>query len=146
MKYILLCLALVSLGASAQTVIEYDNGEVYTLGDNEKIFISVYDNLYSYHPYQKQVQFKKQWPSTKVDAAPYTPNPNPKGTQEWCEAHVLHANGYTFDDQIWHRECDSNRDGVYNMCDYYEPTGVPSFEETAWQDTCNNGQPWDGES
>jgi hypothetical protein len=146
MKYLLLCLTLVSLSASAQTVIEYGNGEVYTVGEDEKVFITQQNNLYSYHPYQKTVQFKKLWPSTKVDAPPYTPNPNPKGTQEWCEAHELHANGYTFDDQIWYRECDVTGDGQYNQCDWYEPTGATSFEETAWQDLCNNGDPWDGES
>lgn len=143
MKYMLLLLALVSLSAGAQTIIEYENGEVYTVGENEKIFITTQDNLYSYHPYQKSVQFKKLWPSEKVDPPPYTPNPNPIGTKEWCEAHDLHATGYSFEDQYWYRACDTNNDGEYNMCDWYEPTGVATFEETSWQDMCNDGEPYD---
>lgn len=143
MKYLLLLLALVGSSVSAQTIIEYGNGEIYTVGENEKIFITTQNNLYSYHPYQKSVQFKKLWPSEKVDPPPYTPNPNPIGTRDWCEAHDLHANGYTFDDQIWYRDCDTNNDGQYNQCDWYEPTGESTFEEAAWQDLCNDGNPYD---
>jgi len=44
----------------------------------------------------------------------------------------------------WQKVCDVNDDGVYDMCDYYEPTGISTFEEIEWQDKCNDGQPWDG--
>ena len=42
------------------------------------------------------------------------------------------------------RACDTNNDGVYDICDYYEPTGQPTFEEIEWQNQCNDGEPWDG--
>ena len=44
----------------------------------------------------------------------------------------------------WQKVCDVNDDGVYDMCDYYEPTGIQTFEEIEWQDRCNDGDPWDG--
>lgn len=145
MKYMLLLMALVGLGASAHTI-TYDNGDVYTVADDEYVFVSKQPNVWTYHPYSKSVQFKKIWPTEKVDRPEPTPNPNPIGSHEWCEAHVPFENGYTFADQAWQRTCDKNGDGQYDMCDYYQPTGSPTFEETQWQDQCNDGEPWDGES
>lgn len=126
--------------------IVYKDGDVYTVKENENVFLSTQSNLWSYHPYSKSVQFKKQWPTEKFDKPLPPVNPNPVGSRQWCEAHVPYANGYTFADQAWDRHCDTNNDGTYNICDYYEPTGVPTFEEFEWQDRCNDGKPWDGQS
>ena len=141
--FIALCaLPLIAIANNVDTI-TYDNGDVYTVADDENVFVSKSDNLWLQQVYPKTTQFKKQWPTTKVDQPEPTPNPNPIGTKDWCEAHDLHANGYTFDDQIWYRDCDTNNDGQYNQCDWYEPTGESTFEEAAWQDLCNDGNPYD---
>lgn len=152
MKYFMAVLLMFSVSALAMSqeemkqveTITYKDGDVYTVGDNDRVFVSTEDNLWSYQSYSKSVQFKKQFPTEKVDKPIPPTNPNPVGSVEWCESHDLHANGYTFTDQMWYRTCDTNDDGVYNICDYYEPTGQATFEEIQWQDTCNDGNPWDG--
>ena len=99
------------------TTIEYENGDIYTVPENENVFVSTQDNLFSYHPYQKAVQFKKQWPTDKVDKPVPTPNPNPAGSHEWCKAHVPYETGYSFSDQTWERHCDTNDDRKYGCGD-----------------------------
>lgn len=99
------------------TTIEYENGDIYTVPENENVFVSTQDNLFSYHPYQKAVQFKKQWPTDKVDKPVPTPNPNPAGSHEWCKAHVPYEIGYSFSDQTWERHCDTNDDRKYGCGD-----------------------------
>ena len=99
------------------TTIEYENGDIYTVPENENVFVSTQDNLFSYHPSQKAVQFKKQWPTTKVDRPVPTPNPNPVGSHEWCKAHVPYETGYSFSDQTWERHCDTNDDRKYGCGD-----------------------------
>jgi len=153
MKYIMAAaLLLFSVAVSAQEegkqveTITYKDGDVYTVGDNESVFVTTQENLWLYQAYSKTVQFKKQFPTEKVDKPIPPTNPNPVGSIEWCESHNLHANGYTFTDQMWYRSCDKNSDGVFNICDYYQPTGAATFEEGQWEDVCNNGDPWDGES
>jgi len=150
MKYITALLAALSITAFAAEEkrvesIVYSDGDVYTVKENDHVFIVGYDNLYLQQVYPKSTQFLKQWPTARVDRPEAPVNPNPIGTQEWCAAHIPFANGFTFSDQAWQRECDTNRDGEYNQCDYYQPTGAATFEEGAWQDLCNDGQPWDGQ-
>ena len=116
MKYLTLALALVTLGATAHTI-TYDNGDVYTVAEDEYVFVSKQPNLWSYHPYSKTVQFKKQWPTEKVDRPEPTPNPNPVGSHEWCRTHVPFEFGYSFSDQAWQRACDTNNDNVYGCGD-----------------------------
>ena len=116
MKYILLLVSFVASAAMAHTI-TYDNGDVYTVADDEYVFVSKQPNLWSYHPYSKSVQFKKQWPTEKVDRPEPTPNPNPVGSHEWCKAHVPFEFGYSFKDQAWQRACDKNGDGEYGCGD-----------------------------
>jgi hypothetical protein len=153
MKYIASTLALLFLSISALALSEskkpvesitYKDGDVYTVSDSERVFITSGDYLWAQQTYSKSINYKKQFPTEKVDKPVPPVNPNPVGSKTWCENHDLHANGYTFDDQIWYRVCDTNSDGQYNICDYYEPTGLVTFEEIQWQDTCNDGKPWDG--
>ena len=135
---------LTTMFVSADTVILYDDGSQYTVEDNEHIFISNYQKLYYQQRYSRgDVLFHLTLPNTKRDVE-YIENPNPVGSHEWCESHDLHANGYTFEDQVWYKSCDSNNDGVYDLCDWYEPTGISTFDEIEWQDKCNDGDPWDG--
>jgi len=181
------------------TTIEYENGDVYTVPENENVFVSTKDNLFIYKPYQKAVHFVKVWPTDKVDKPVQPPNPNPAGSHSWCKAHVPFATGYSFSDQTWQRYCDTNNDGeygcgdtqfddsedsascsvgasvfnevdangfsqacdtfdtstgalsdvteweevcdtnddgTYDLCDYYEPTGVATFIEIQYQQQC----------
>lgn len=122
MKYLITLLLAFSVVAQAESekeveTITYKDGDVYTVGDNEQVFVSTQQNLWSYHPYSKSVQFKKQWPTEKVDRPEPTPNPNQMGTHEWCKAHVPFELGYTFSDQYWQRGCDTNNDNKYGCGD-----------------------------
>ncbi len=132
--------ALFAVFVSAQTVILYDDGTQYTVEDSEHVYVSNYRKLFQLKQYSKgDIQLNKVLPNAKRDVE-YVENSNPIGSHEWCEAHELFANGYTFDDQSWLRSCDINDDGVYDICDWYEPTGIPTFQELEWQDKCNDGQ------
>ena len=145
MKKLLIALCAFPLIAAAH-VIEYDNGDIYTVGDDEYVFVSKYPHLWFKQTTENTVQFKKVYPTEKVDAAPYTPNPNTVGTDEWCEAHIVSENGYfTWSDQIFYRSCDKNGDGVYNICDTYDPAvdGTSGFGYSSWKTACNDGQDWD---
>lgn len=121
MKYLMVLLLAFSVVAQAEEkevdTITYKDGDVYTVGDNEQVFISTQENLWSYHPYSKSVQFKKQWPTKKVDRPTPTPNPNQMGTHEWCKTHVPFEFGYSFADQAWERACDTNNDRTYGCGD-----------------------------
>lgn len=111
------CAVLGVAAAAVSHTITYDNGDVYTVGDNEYVFVSTEPNLYSYHPYSKSVQFKKLWPTEKVDQPIPTPNPNPMGTPQWCADHVPYEFGYSFTDQYWERRCDTNKDREFGCGD-----------------------------
>ena len=156
MKYILasfaLMFAMTTVADEGKPVesIRYKDGDIYTVKDNDKVFVTTKENLYIFREYPKTVQFQKLWPTERVDA-PAPPPPAPVGTvpgdQAWCEDHELFANGYTFKDAQWLRSCDTNKDRVYNICDWYEPTGASvTFTEISWQDTCNDGNPFVPES
>lgn len=109
--------------------IEYENGDVYTVPENENVFISSQDNLFTYHSYSKSVQFKKQWPTDKVDRPIATPNLNPMGSHEWCKAHIPYETGYSFSDQAWERHCDTNNDREYGC-------GDETFDASSEGDVC----------
>ena len=131
--------------AQAETVINYDDGSTLTLEEGESVYVQK-GKVYQYRSYQKgkTVQFKVIPPTKRRDYVPQPQDPYEIGTVAWCESYVPWSEGLTFDMISWQRACDTNNDGVYNMCDYYEPTGTATFEEIEWQDTCNDGEPWDG--
>lgn len=132
--------------ASAQTVILFDDGLQYTLGENEKVYVSNYSKLYQMQTYSKgDVKLTQILPTTKRDYVPVeTGAQGGVGSPQWCETYIPWSEGLTFDMVTWQRHCDVTNDGVYDMCDWYEPTGIPTFEEFEWQDRCNDGKPWDG--
>lgn len=117
MKSMLTLLLCLPLTVFAATTITYDNGEVLTLSEDEKVFVTTEQNLWIYRPYPKTVQYKKLWPTTRVDRQPPTPNPNPAGSHQWCVDHVPFELGYTFADQLFGRVCDTNNDQVYGCGD-----------------------------
>ena len=147
MKYFIALLAFVSTSAMAlsykeevPTIIDYPDGSTYTLGKGEKIYISGAD-LFTYRTYNNgNVYFVKQEEHSRRD---YEPQPHDGLTgHEWCLAYVPWSEGLTFGMIQWQKQCDTNNDGVYDMCDYYEPTGQATFEEIEWQNQCNDGQPY----
>ena len=127
----------------AETVINYDDGSTLTLTDGEAVYVQK-GKVYQQRSYQngKTIQFKVIPPTKRRD---HVPQPHDGLTgHEWCLAYVPWSEGLTFGMIQWQRACDTNSDGVYDMCDYYEPTGSATFEELEWQDKCNDGEPWDG--
>tara|TARA_B100000683_G_scaffold268290_1_gene303248 strand:- start:296 stop:748 length:453 start_codon:yes stop_codon:yes gene_type:complete len=145
MKYLLLVvIGFISFNSSvyAETVINYDDGSTYTLSEREKIFIST-GKLFSKKNYKNgNIYFTNQAEHSRRD---HVAQPTDGLTgHEWCEAYEPWSEGLTFAMVQWQRGCDTNSDGVYDMCDYYEPTGSATFEELEWQDKCNDGQPWEG--
>jgi hypothetical protein len=139
-------IGLVALGATAQTVILYDDGSQYTLKNNEKIYVTTYSKLYQLQQYgQGDFKLNKILPSAGRDHVYVEPSgQGALGSRQWCETYIPWSEGLSFDMIAWQRSCDINGDGEYNMCDYYEPTGISTFEELEWQDKCNDGEPWDG--
>lgn len=132
--------------ASAQTVILFDDGLQYTLDENEKVYVTNYSKLYQMQTYSKgDVKLTQILPTTKRDYVPVeTGAQGTLGSHEWCESYIPWSEGLSFDMVTWMRSCDVTGDGKYDMCDWYEPTGIPTFEEFEWQDRCNDGKPWDG--
>lgn len=132
--------------ASAQTVILFDDGLQYTLDENEEVYVSNYSKLYQMQTYSKgDVKLTQILPTTKRDYVPVeTGAVGSVGSHEWCESYIPWSEGLTWDMITWQKTCDTNNDGKYNICDWYQPTGRATFEELEWRDRCNEGKPWDG--
>lgn len=121
MKYLMLLLVAFTSLATAHTI-TYDNGDVYTVADDEYVFVAQKDTLWAQQIYNngKTVQFKKVFPTTKVD---YTPVDNgtdesmQPGSHEWCKAFVPWSEGLTFTQVTWQRACDTNNDYKYGCGD-----------------------------
>lgn len=148
MKYIFACfISLSVMFASAQTVILYDDGSQYTVKGNEKVYVSNYSKLYYTKAYSRgDILFHLTLPNTKKDHVYVeTGGVGVIGSAQWCESYIPWSEGLTFDMITWQRQCDINNDGAYDMCDYYEPTGILSFEEIEWQDRCNDGEAYSGD-
>ena len=143
MKYLLLVvLGFLSFNVYADTVINYDDGSTYTLGEREKIYVST-GKVFDKKNYKNgNVYFTNRVEHGRRD---YVAQPTDGLTgHEWCMAYEPWSEGLTFAMIQWQRACDTNNDDVYDICDYYEPTGTATFEELEWQDRCNDGKPWDG--
>jgi len=138
--------ALFTMVLSAKTVILYDDGTQYTVEQNEKVYVSDYSQLYHFKQWGSgDMELRKVLPSLKRDHVYQEPSgEGDLGSPQWCETYVPWSEGLNFNMTAWQKVCDVNDDGVYDMCDYYEPTGISTFEEIEWQDKCNDGQPWDG--
>jgi len=148
MKNILAFVSVVTtMFVSADTVILYDDGSQYTVKDNEKVYVSHYSKLYYTKAYSRgDILFHLTLPNTKKDHVHVeTGGVGVIGSAQWCESYIPWSEGLTFNMVTWQRQCDINNDGAYDMCDYYEPTGILSFEEIEWQDRCNDGKVYSGD-
>ena len=117
MKYTLLLLGLISLGATADTVINYDDGSTYTLGEREKIYIST-GKLFSKKIYNNgNVYFTLQAEHGNRDYVPQPTDGMAEGSHEWCKAYIPWNEGLTFAMISWQRACDTNNDGEYGCGD-----------------------------
>ena len=109
MKYtFVLLFSLLPMSVFSQTVIYYEDGSVYTVQPNEKVFVETATKLYNKKDYTNgNVYFEKAIPSDKVDYEEPAYEEMETGSEEWCEEYApfLFANGYTFDDQIYVRYC-----------------------------------------
>jgi hypothetical protein len=119
MKAIAAILAVFVSAASAQTVINYDDGSTYTLNDNQEIYISTPNNtLFTRKLYKnKNTYFLAQKPWSKRDYVPQETDGTEVGSHEWCKAYIPWSEGLTFAMVNWQRYCDTNGDGVYDELD-----------------------------
>lgn len=119
MKWLASFAMLFSMFAFGETVINYDDGSTYTLGENEQIYISTpHSALFKRKLFKdKSTYFIVQKPWSTRD---YVASPEDEfaiGSHEWCKAYVPWNEGYTFNMQTWQRACDTNGDGEYDEND-----------------------------
>jgi len=120
MKKLWLFLALfASASASAQTVINFEDGSTYTLDEGQEIYISTSNSALFKRQLMKNKDtfFRAQKPWAERDYVAQPTDGLPKGSHEWCKAYEPWSEGYSFDMQIWQRHCDSNGDDVYDEND-----------------------------
>lgn len=119
MRKLLALSILFSLGASAQTVINYEDGSTYTLEGAQEIYISTPNSALFKRQVMKNKDtfFRVQKPWAKRDYVPTPTDGMTKGSHEWCVTYKPWSEGLTFDMQLWQRACDSNGDDVYDEND-----------------------------
>ena len=102
----------------AAPIISYDDGSTYTLQDDEEVFVSTADRLFTKSDYEEgSVYFKARLPNNKRDYVETAADEFELGSHEWCQAYVPWSEGYSFNMQVWQRYCDVNNDGVYDEND-----------------------------
>lgn len=105
--------------ASAETVINYDDGSTYTLTEGQEIYISTPSSAL----FKRQVMgnkdtfFRVQRPWVTRDYVPTPADDYAVGSHDWCQAFVPWSEGLTFNQQAWDRYCDTSNDGVYGPDD-----------------------------
>jgi hypothetical protein len=119
LRLILAALALSTAQASAETVINFDDGSTYTLEEGQEIYISTSNSAFFKRKLfkNKNTYFIAQEPWSKRDYVPQPEDEFAVGSHEWCQAYVPWSEGFTFNMQTWQRHCDSNGDGVYDEND-----------------------------
>ncbi len=101
-------LILASPNGLADTVITYDDGSTYTLGTNERVFVTSgrlfgltqTDGVYSFG--EQPENNERDYDDVSDDYSDY-----PKGSDEWCDLYEPWSEGYTFDMQLYIRACQS---------------------------------------
>ena len=119
LRLMIAALALSTAQASAETVINYDDGSTYTLEDGQEIYISPEGRTLFKRQIlnNKDTFFKAQKPWATRDYVPTEADDFAVGSHGWCEAYIPWSEGLTFDMITWQRYCDTNGDGVYDEND-----------------------------
>ena len=131
--------------AMSETLISYDDGSTYTVGENEEVYVAPKDTkLYTSQTYAKgNVIFRVRAPHAGRDyVAPATTtgsftDVDDTGFSQAC-ADFDTSVGFTFGYIYWQKTCDTNNDGEYNICDYYEPTGGATFADIQYNKQCSS--------
>ena len=112
--------SLVSIGAKAETVINYDDGSTYTLEENQEIYISTPSSSLFKRQLMgnKDTFFRVQKPWTVRDYVPQPQDPFAVGSHDWCKVYIPWSEGLTFDMISWQRACDTDNDGKYGCGDF----------------------------
>jgi len=119
LRLVIAALAFGIAQASAETVINFDDGSTYTLEEGQEIFISTSNSAL----FKRQIMrnkdtfFRVQKPWAKRDYVPQPTDGLQPGSHEWCATFVPWSEGMTFNQQTWDRYCDTNNDGVYDEND-----------------------------
>ena len=124
--------SLLTAPAMAQTYITYEDGSMYTVPEDEKVYVTgkrVFsftkgENLYRFDELLANAvrdgdddgEDEPPVDEPPVDEPPVDEPPR-EGSHEWCKAHELWANGFTFADQTFVRVCDTNNDYKYGCGD-----------------------------
>ncbi len=108
-----------SLGASAQTVINYEDGSTYTVGEGQDVYIGEKSaTLYTQRTYNNgNLYFVAQSPWSKRDYVPEPTDEFAVGSHGWCKEYAPWSEGLTFNMVSWQRYCDTNGDGQYDEND-----------------------------
>ena len=141
-------MALTAIGVKAETLISYDDGSTYTVGENEEVYVAPKNTrLFTLQSYAKgDVYFRVQAPWAKRDyVAPVTTTGSTGSFTDVDDAGFSQACadfdtsvGFTFGYVYWDQICDTNDDGEYNICDYYEPTGGATFADIQYTKQCSS--------
>ena len=131
MKYLFPLLMFAPL-AMAETYITYDDGGVYTLSEDESVYVSERPLFDLRSPLSGDLNFERQEPFTERDyEEPVTFGSDyAVGSHEWCVDFEPWANGLTFDQVAWNYQCDTNRNNVYGC-------GDAQFDESEDGEVCS---------
>ena len=112
-------MALAAIGVKAETLISYDDGSTYTVGENEEVYVAPKNTkLFTLQTYSKgDVYFRKQAPWANRDYVAQPTDGLSAGSHEWCKAYEPWSEGYTFNMQTFERHCDTNGDDKYGCGD-----------------------------
>ena len=147
-------MALAAIGVKAETLISYDDGSTYTVGENEEVYVAPKNTrLFTLQSYAKgDVFFRVRAPHAGRDYVEPVTTTTPDttgstgstgsftdvdeyGFSQAC-ADFDTTVGITFGYMYWQKACDTNNDGEYNICDYYEPTGSATFADVQYNKQC----------
>tara|TARA_B100001287_G_scaffold66836_1_gene54634 strand:+ start:14136 stop:14516 length:381 start_codon:yes stop_codon:yes gene_type:complete len=119
LKALLLGLAVFTLPASAQTVINFEDGSTFTLEAGQQIYISNEASTLFKRKLMndKSTYFISQKPWASRDYVPEPIDSMTPGSHEWCVEYVPWSEGFTFGMQTFQRACDTNGDDVYDESD-----------------------------
>lgn len=159
MKKFILLFVFCTMPVLSQTLISYEDGSTYTLQEKEVIYVAPENTrVFTLQSYAKgDVFFRVRAPHAgrdyeeTVDTTTDTTNTtvtttsstgsftdvDEYGFSQAC-ADFDTSVGFTFGYVYWDQICDSNDDGEYNICDYYEPTGSATFADIQYNKQCSN--------